>query len=122
MRRLSRLDESPFARLWWSIDRPALGVLFLIIVIGGVVLMAAGPSAALRKGISSEFHFPLRQLLFMGPALIVMTAVAALTPLQARRLGVIIFLGAVGLMLLLLFFGGEVNGSKRWFYLGGMSL
>ena len=25
-------------------------------------------------------------------------------------------------MLLLLFFGGEVNGSKRWFYLGGMSL
>lgn len=122
MRRLSRLDESPFARLWWSIDRPALGVLFLIIVIGGVVLMAAGPSAALRKGISSEFHFPLRQLLFMGPALIVMMAVAALTPLQARRLGVILFVGAVGLMLLLLFFGGEVNGSKRWFYLGGMSL
>ncbi len=122
MRRLSRLDTSPFARLWWSIDRPALGVLFLIIVIGGVVLMAAGPTAALRKNIGSEFHFPLRQLLFMGPSLMIMTVVALSTPLQARRLGVVVFLGALALMIFLLLFGTEVNGAKRWLYLGGMSL
>lgn len=122
MRRLSRLDDSPFARLWWSIDRPALGVLSLIIVIGGVVLMAAGPSAAARMPNVSEFQFPMRQLIFMGPTLLLMTAIAFLTPLQARRLGVVVFLGALALMVFLLLFGGEVNGAKRWLYLGGMSL
>ncbi len=122
MRRLSRLDESPFARLWWSIDRPALGVLSLIIVIGGVVLMAAGPSAAARMPNVSQFQFPMRQLMFMGPTLLLVTAIAFLTPLQARRLGVIVFLCAIGLMLYLLLFGAEINGAKRWLYLGGMSL
>jgi len=122
VRRMSRLDDSPFARLWWSIDRPALGVLLLIIVIGGVVLMAAGPTAAARMGIGGEFHFPMRQLIFMGPALLLMTAIAFLTPLQARRLGVIVFICALAIMLFLLLFGAEVNGAKRWLYIGSFSL
>ena len=122
MKRMSRLDDSPFARLWWSIDRPALGVLLLIIVVGGVVLMAAGPTAAARMGIGGEFHFPLRQLIFMGPALLLMTAIAFLTPLQARRLGVIVFICALAIMLFLLLFGAEVNGAKRWLYIGSFSL
>lgn len=121
MKRLSRIDNSPFARLWWSIDRPALAILSLIIVIGGVVLMAAGPSAAARMSGVSEFQFPMRQLMFMGPALLVMTAVAFLTPLQARRLGVFVFAGAAAVMVFVLIFGGEVNGAKRWLYIGGMS-
>lgn len=122
MRRLSRLDESPFARLWWSIDRPALALLSLIILIGGVVLMAAGPSAAARMPNVSEFQFPARQMIFMAPTLLLMIAVAVLTPLQARRLGVIVFAGAALLMLLVLVFAGEVNGAKRWFYFGSFSL
>lgn len=121
MKRLSRIDNSPFVRLWWSIDRPALAILSLIIVIGGVVLMAAGPSAAARMSGVGEFQFPMRQLMFMGPALLVMTAVAFLTPLQARRLGVFVFAGAVAVMIFVLIFGGEVNGAKRWLYIGGMS-
>ncbi|MFC2952013.1 FtsW/RodA/SpoVE family cell cycle protein [Marinicaulis aureus] len=122
MRRLSRLDTSPFARLWWSIDRPALGVLSLIILIGGVVLMAAGPSAAARMPNVDQFQFPVRQLIFMGPTLLIVTAIAFLTPLQARRLGVFVFLGAIALMIYLLLFGAEVNGAKRWLYFAGMSL
>ncbi len=122
MRRLSRLDDSPFARLWWSIDRPALGILSLIIVIGGVVLMAAGPSAAARMPGVGEFQFPMRQLIFMGPTLLLMAAVAFLTPLQARRLGVFVFLAALSLMVFVLIFGSEVNGAQRWLYFAGMSL
>ncbi|WP_411817611.1 FtsW/RodA/SpoVE family cell cycle protein [Hyphococcus sp. DH-69] len=122
MKRLSRLDDSPFARLWWSIDRPSLAILSLIMVIGAVVLMAAGPSAAARIRGVSEFHFPLRQFIFLGPTILLMTALAFLTPLQARRLGVIVFGGALLLMLYVLMFGGEVNGAKRWLYIGSLSL
>lgn len=122
MKRLSRLDNSPFARLWWSIDRPSLAILSLIMVIGGVVLMAAGPSAAARIRNVSEFHFPMRQLIFLGPTILLMTALAFLTPLQARRLGVFVFAGALFLMVFVLIFGGEVNGAKRWLYIGSLSL
>jgi cell division protein FtsW len=119
---LSRLDNSPFARLWWSIDRTALAILSLIIVIGGVVLMAAGPAAAARIPNVGEFQFPVRQLIFMGPTLLLMTAIAFLTPLQARRLGVFVFLAALLLMVAVLLFAGEVNGAKRWLYMGSFSL
>jgi len=122
VRRLSRLDNSPFARLWWSIDRTALAILSLIIVIGGVVLMAAGPAAAARIPNVGEFQFPVRQLIFMGPTLLLMTVIAFLTPLQARRLGVFVFLAALLLMVAVLLFAGEVNGAKRWLYMGSFSL
>lgn len=91
-------------------------------VIGGVVLMAAGPSAAARIRNVSEFHFPMRQLIFLGPTILLMTALAFLTPLQARRLGVFVFAGALFLMVFVLIFGGEVNGAKRWLYIGSLSL
>ncbi len=119
MRRLSRLDQSPFVRLWWSIDRPSLAILALIIVIGFVVLMAAGPSAAARISGISEFHFPMRQIIFLAPTLFLIMALAFLTPLQARRLGVFIFVGALVVMALILVFGGEINGAKRWIYFAG---
>ena len=122
MKRLSRLDNSPFAQLWWSIDRPSLAILSLIIVIGAIVLMAAGPTAAARFSNVSEFHFPLRQMMFMVPTVLLMVSIAFLTPLQARRLGVFIFAGALAVMVLVLLFASEVNGAHRWLYFGSFSL
>ena len=122
MKRLSRLDNSPFAHLWWSIDRPSLAILSLIIVIGAIVLMAAGPTAAARFSNVSEFHFPLRQMMFMVPTVLLMVSIAFLTPLQARRLGVFIFAGALAVMVLVLLFASEVNGAHRWLYFGSFSL
>lgn len=122
MRRPSRADESLFGRLWWSIDRPTLAILSLIIVIGAVVLMAAGPTAAARFRNVGEFHFPMRQFIFLAPTLLLMLGLAFLTPLQARRFGVLVFLGSLAMMVLVLIFSGEVNGAKRWFYIGSFSL
>lgn len=122
MKRLSRLDNSPFAQLWWSIDRPSLAILSLIIVIGAIVLMAAGPTAAARFSNVSEFHFPMRQMMFMVPTVLLMISIAFLTPLQARRLGVFIFAGALAVMVLVLLFASEVNGAHRWLYFGSFSL
>lgn len=122
MKRLSRLDNSPFAQLWWSIDRPSLAILSLIIVIGAIVLMAAGPTAAARFSNVSEFHFPMRQMMFMVPTVLLMVSIAFLTPLQARRLGVFIFAGALAVMVLVLLFASEVNGAHRWLYFGSFSL
>ena len=122
MRHFSRADDSAFSRWWWSVDRTMIALLVPIIMIGVIVLMAAGPAAANRLGIENEFRFPMRQLIFLIPAIILMVGVSFLSPLQARRLGVVVFAGALGLMVLTVLFGGSINGSTRWIDLGLISV
>ena len=122
MRHFSRADDSAFSRWWWSVDRTMIALLVPIIMIGVIVLMAAGPAAANRLGIENEFRFPMRQIIFLIPATILMIGVSFLSPLQARRLGVVVFAGALGFMLLTVLFGGNINGSTRWIDLGLISI
>ena len=118
MRRVSRIDDSLFAQWWLSIDRAGLAILGAIATIGIIVLMAASPSVAARIGGISQFHFPVRQVIFLVPALLVVFTVSLLPPLYARRLGVVVFLGGLGLMALTLLIAGEINGAKRWLDIG----
>lgn len=122
MSRLSRVDNSLMARWWLSVDRTSLIILALIIMIGAVVLMAAGPAAATRYAGMPEFHFPLRQFAFMAPAITIILGVSLLPPLQARRFGVLVFAGALALMVIALLAGGDINGSKRWVDFGPIGL
>ena len=122
MTMIARTDDRLFARWWWSIDRPLIAILAPIIIIGFAALIVAGPATADRLRIADDFHFPARQALFLGPALAGMIAISFMTPLQARRFGVVVFLAAMLLMALTLVFAGEINGSKRWLDLGPASL
>ncbi|MBI1366751.1 MAG: cell division protein FtsW [Alphaproteobacteria bacterium] len=122
MKALSRLDTSPFARWWWTVDRVSLALIALIVMIGAVLLLAAGPAAAARLHISDSFYFPLRQFVFLAPALGVMVGVSLMTPLQARRLAVVVFGVSLFLMTLALFVGPDINGAKRWLAFGPFSL
>ncbi len=118
MKMPSRLDTSLLARWWWSVDQLSLGIIACIMFIGVVLIMAAGPVAASRLSHVSDFHFPLRQLIFLGPALFIMLSVSMLTPLQVRRAGVVLFVMSVLLMLTVLLIGDEINGAKRWLDMG----
>ena len=122
MRQVSRLDDSAIAKWWLSIDRTNVAILGFIILIGAVLIIAAGPPAAARMGISNEFHFPMKQFVFLAPAMATIMLVSMLPPLQARRLGVLAFAGGIVLMLATLLFAGDINGSKRWIDLGFTSL
>ncbi len=122
MKAPSRIDASPLARWFWSVDRVTLALIAAIVVIGLVILTAAGPAAAQRLRIENEFHFPLRQLLFMGPALALMIGVSLLSPLGARRVGVAVFGAALVLLGAALLFAPEINGARRWFSIGAFGL
>jgi cell division protein FtsW len=122
MRQASRADVSVLGRWWWSVDHTLLAVLAPIMLIGMIVLMAAGPAAAARLGIANDFHFPIRQSVFMIPAIAAIFGVSFLSPLQARRLGVVVFVGGLVLMAATLLFASAVNGSARWIDLGVMTL
>ncbi len=118
----SRLDTSPLARWWWTVDRSSIGITFALVTIGVILLIAAGPGAAERMGIGSPFHFLFRQLLFLPLAIVLMLAVSTLSPLQARRTGAVIFVGSVLLCIAALIFAPEINGARRWFSIGPFGL
>ena len=122
MRMVARTDESLFGRWWWSVDRPLLAALAPIIIIGAAALIAAGPAAADRLRIANDFHFPMRQAMFLWPSIALMIGISFLTPLQARRLGVLLFGAAMLLLLFTLLFAAEINGAKRWLDLGVVSI
>ena len=122
MKSVSRLDDRLFARWWLSVDRPSIAVLAAILTIGGVLIIAASPAAAGRLRIDNDFHFTVRQFLFLSPALMLAFFVSLLTPLQARRAGVFVFLGGLLLMGVTLIGGEAINGAKRWLDLGPIAL
>lgn len=122
MKMPSRLDTGLFARWWWSVDHVNLAIIGLIISIGVALIMAAGPVAAARLSHVSVFHFPLRQMVFLIPAIGTILAISLLSPLQVRRLGVGIFVGSALLMLMVPFVAADINGARRWLDIGPVLL
>jgi cell division protein FtsW len=122
VRALSRLDDSPLARWWWTVDRVSLALVAAIVLLGFVLLLAAGPAAAARLRIADSFYFPVRQLFFLGPALVLMIGVSLLTPLQARRTGVAVFVAALIMMAIAVVVAPDINGARRWFGIGSFGI
>jgi cell division protein FtsW len=112
---VSRAQRTALANWWWTVDRWLLAALGTLVVAGMILTMAASPPVAERIGLPT-FHFVDRQAIALLPALAVLIAVSFLTPRQVRRMAVIIFVVAMGLILVALLFGHEVKGSRRWIF------
>ena len=118
---VSRADRSAFAEWWWTVDRLLVAALVALLVGGVVLSFAASPPVAERYGLDT-YHFVKRQVFFAGPALLVLFATSFLTPREVRRVAVIVFGLGLLLLVLTLFVGGEVKGSRRWISIGIFSI
>jgi cell division protein FtsW len=118
---LSRLDKSPVANWWWTIDRWFLAAFLSLMGLGVVLSFAASPAVADRIGLDT-FHFATRQIFFMLPALGAMLAVSFLNARQVRRMALIMLGISLFLMVAVLFIGVEVKGARRWVSLAGVSI
>ncbi|MDM9620960.1 cell division protein FtsW [Rhizobium sp. AC44/96] len=118
---VSRAERGPLADWFWTIDRFFLAMFIFLMGIGFMLSFAASPAVAERIGLE-PFHFVKRHAAFMIPSLCVMFGLSFLTPRQVRRTAIILLIVALGMMLLALFFGVEVKGSRRWVTLAGISI
>ena len=48
---VSRVERTPFARWWWTVDRLMLAALFTLMFGGLVLSLAASPPVAARLGL-----------------------------------------------------------------------
>jgi cell division protein FtsW len=117
----SRLDRSPVAVWWRTVDRWFLAAFLSLMGLGIVLSFAASPAVAERIGLDS-FYFATRQIIYMIPALGAMLAVSFLTPRHVRRMAFIMLGIAILLMVAVLFVGVEVKGAHRWVSLFGISI
>ena len=121
MTTFARADTRPLAQWWWTVDRWCLGALLALACLGLLLVLAASPAVANRINIA-EFHFVIRQVVFMSIAIAAMIATSMLGPVAVRRTGVILFLGALFGLLLTLTVAPEVNGAHRWLWLGPLTI
>jgi cell division protein FtsW len=117
----ARIDQSPVARWWWTVDRWSLGALALLIGFGTVMSMAASPAVAERLGYA-PLHFAERHLVMVPLALAIMLGVSLLPPRMIRRVAIIGFVVAIVGVGLTFAIGSEIKGARRWINLPGLSL
>jgi cell division protein FtsW len=118
---VSRADERPFARWWWTVDRVLLAALLLLILAGITLSFAASPPAAEKLGVGS-YYFVVRHILFAVPAVFLMVMLSLMEPRQVRRLALLLFVVSLAGLVATLFVGVEVKGARRWISLGGFNL
>lgn len=119
--RVSRTDRGPVANWWWTIDKWLLAAFLVLLGLGVVLSFAASPAVAERINLDS-FHFVKRQIAYIVPALLALIAVSFLTPRHIRRFALVLLALSLVLMVVVLFAGMEVKGSKRWISIAGVSL
>ena len=117
----SRTDRSILGRWWWTVDRPMLAAIFLLMILGIMLVTTASPSVAHRIGVG-EFHFVIRHVIFIVPAIVLLLGLSLLTPKMVWRLATIVLGCSILGLILVLLTGTEVKGAQRWISLFGFSL
>src|ERR687898_94204 len=118
---MSRAERTLVGDWWWTVDRAMLAGLATLMVTGLVLLMAGGPPAAERLGLST-FHFVSRQVLYLAPAVALMVAVSFLSLRHVRRLALLTYAIGMALVFAALQWGPEIKGAHRWISIAGLGI
>jgi len=119
--RFNRLDQSPVARWWWTVDRWSLGALLALMAIGAMLSMTASPAVAVRIGYDS-MHFVKRHLLAVPVSVGIMFAVSLLPPRKVRHAAFALFGVSMLMLVATLAIGVEIKGARRWIDVAGLGI
>jgi cell division protein FtsW len=118
---ISRVERTPFADWWWTVDRLMLAAVAVLMMTGIVLSLAASPAVATRIGLDA-FYFVNRHAMYLAPTLLVMISVSFLNARQIRRLALVVFVIALAMTAATLVVGAEVKGARRWIVLAGVNI
>ncbi|MCB2075441.1 MAG: cell division protein FtsW [Novosphingobium sp.] len=120
--RYRRSRRSELAIWWREIDRVLLLLVLALMAIGTVAVAAASPASARRLSTHNvkldDLYFFTQHIRWQLLGLAAMFAASQLGKDLARRLGIALACAMVVALLLVPLIGVEVNGARRWLYLG----
>jgi cell division protein FtsW len=118
---VSRAERTPFAAWWWTVDRPMLAALIML-MLGGIVLsLAASPPVAARLSLD-PFYFVHRHVVFLVPAIAVLLITSLLPARHIRRFALVVFIISLALVAATLVYGAEIKGARRWIVIAGINI
>jgi len=118
---LSPRSDNPFVRWWLSIDQISLMLIIALAIFGIVMVGTASPSVATRIGLDG-YHFLLRHIMFLVPAMGALFVLAWFQPQNIWRLATLLYIGAFLGVILTLVSGVEIKGATRWIRVVGFSV
>lgn len=120
---LRRRSSNAFLVEWQrGTDWPILLAAAMLLGIGLMLSLAAGPPAAERLNYSDQFFFVKRHIVFAIAAFALLVVTSLLDRVWARRLAALVFFGALALLAYILLAGYEAKGAQRWIRFAGFSL
>ncbi|WP_027670882.1 putative lipid II flippase FtsW [Rheinheimera baltica] len=114
-------------RNWWRADDDAtydklfLTLLLLIVAVGVVMVTSASVPVATRL-YDNELHFTIRHLVYLGIGLSVGLVVLNMPVQWWHNSNMLLLFAALALLVAVLLFGRNVNGSTRWLAIGPIGL
>src|SRR5262245_41770830 len=118
---VSRVERTPFAAWWWTVDRLTLAAMLGLMLAGIVLSLAASPPVAARLGLE-PFYFVNRHILFLIPAIAVLLGASFLSPPRLRPIPLVVVVVSLALVFMTLVYGAEVKGARRWLTILGVSV
>lgn len=112
-------QERNTSSLFGNVDRVALG-LYLALVFAGIISIT---SASYDESVGSIFslqHNYMKQLIWAGIASVFAIVVLLLDRRLFHMFAMPAYIAGIGLLVMCLLFGREVNGAKAWFEFGGI--
>ena len=103
-------------------DYSLLFIVLFLLAFGLVLLYSTSSYIGVVEHNGDSAYYLKRQLAFTGMGLVLMALISIVPYRWWRYVSIPAFLAAVGLIILVIPYGREVNGAKRWLDFKGMSL
>jgi cell division protein FtsW len=117
-----RIENSVVGDWWHTVDRWSLGAVLVLFALGLVMALAASPPLAHKNDLWT-YHYVARQAVFVVVALGLIAMISMFSLTMIRRLGVVLFVGALMATMALPWLGTDFGkGATRWYSLGFFSL
>lgn len=113
-----RRGLTPFADSF-IVDSQLMWVMLLLLG-GGLVMMASASLAVAERGLGQPYYYFTRQAFFVGAGLLVAFVTTRIPLALFERYGAVLLFAALALLVVVLVpgVGREVNGSTRWLSFG----
>jgi cell division protein FtsW len=112
---------NPIKKWWIDIDKINFLIVIGIIIFG--LMMTASSSPAIAKKIDvDKFFFLKKQLIFSFIAVVLLITISFLDQEKIKLFSLIGLAGTILLLVLVLLFGSEAKGAKRWIAIAGFTL